>query len=114
MQNYTGASGNANGGIYAIGGNNNLSVDEVTIQSNPGGSGFYANGPVDNVDITNSRVSGHGPGARGIVIWNGLKSNINISSNWVSNNNCCGIELQDGDASGVTISGNYVDIGSRR
>jgi hypothetical protein len=112
IQNYTGASGNANGGIYAIGGNNNLSVDEVTIQSNPGGSGFYANGPVDNVDITNSRVSGHGPGARGIVIWNGLKSNINISNNWVSNNNCCGIELQDGDASGVTISGNYVDIGS--
>jgi hypothetical protein len=65
-------------------------------------------GPVDGFEVTNSTVSGHGPGARGIVIWNGFKQNVTISNNAVSNNNCCGIELQDGSASGVTISDNIL------
>ena len=33
------------------------------------------------------------------VIWNGFKTNINISGNTVINNSCCGMELQDGTAS---------------
>ncbi|MFN8331524.1 MAG: hypothetical protein U0T81_09960 [Saprospiraceae bacterium] len=57
-------------------------------------------------------VINHGHGARGIVLWNGLKTNIIISDNMVSNNSCCGIELQDGDASGVSITDNVIDIGS--
>ncbi|MGI2336924.1 MAG: right-handed parallel beta-helix repeat-containing protein, partial [Dehalogenimonas sp.] len=108
VQNFAGASGNADGGIYAIGGNNNLTIQHVTIQNNVGGSGFYANGPVDNVLIDDVTSSGHTVGARGIVIWNGLKSNITITNCEVFNNNCCGIELQDGTASGVTMTGNNV------
>ena len=112
VKNFAGASGNANAGIYAIGGNNSLLVDQVRIQDNvgagTGGSGFYANGPVNGVTITNVTSTGHIYGARGIVIWNGLKENINISNCHVYGNNCCGIELQDGTASGVTMSNNNV------
>lgn len=108
VKNYTGLSGNANAGIYGVGGNDNLLVDEVAIWNNVGGSGFYANGPVNNVTITHCTATGHTVGARGIVIWNGLKSNINISDNHVFGNNCCGIELQDGTATGVTMNNNNV------
>jgi hypothetical protein len=112
VQNFKGLSGNANGGIYAIGGNNNLLVEHVTIKDNrapsTSGSGFYANGPVTGVTLDYVTSTGHYPGARGIVIWNGLKSNITISNCHVYNNNCCGIELQDGFATGVTMNNNNV------
>jgi parallel beta-helix repeat protein len=108
VRNYAGSSGNTDGGIYANGGNNNLTVQNVTIQNNVGGSGFYANGPVDEVLLNYVTSSGHTVGARGIVIWNGLKSNITITNCEVFGNNCCGIELQDGSASGVTLSNNNV------
>ena len=36
------------------------------------------------------------------MIWNGFKTHITITNNIARNNNCCGIELQDGTASGVT------------
>ena len=112
VQNYTGTNGNSNAGIYGIGGNNHLMIDAVSLLNNTGGSGFYANGPVDGVTIQNSMVSNHGPGSRGIVIWNGFKQNILFHNNMVVNNNCCGIELQDGTASAVTVTQNTVDIGS--
>ena len=112
VMNFAGSSGNTHAGIRAVGGNNNLLVDQVRIQDNvgasTGGSGFYANGPVDGMTITNVTSTGHIYGARGIVIWNGLKENINISNNHVYGNNCCGIELQDGSASGVTMNNNNV------
>jgi parallel beta-helix repeat protein len=108
VQNFTGANGNSDAGIYAIGGNNNLDIEHVTIQNNVGGSGFYANGPVDNVVLDFVTSSGHTVAARGIVIWNGLKSNIRISNCQVFGNNCCGIELQDGSASGVIMTNNNV------
>ncbi|MBL7795651.1 MAG: right-handed parallel beta-helix repeat-containing protein, partial [Saprospiraceae bacterium] len=108
VRNYAGSSGNTDGGIYANGGNNNLTVQNVTIQNNVGGSGFYANGPVDEVLLNYVTSSGHTVGARGIVIWNGLKSNITITNCEVFGNNCCGIELQDGSASGVILSNNTV------
>lgn len=63
---------------------------------------------MDGVTINDCMVSGHTTGARGIVIWNGLKTHITITDNTVSNNNCCGIELQDGSASGVTIMDNIL------
>ncbi|MBK8485889.1 MAG: right-handed parallel beta-helix repeat-containing protein [Saprospiraceae bacterium] len=53
-------------------------------------------------------ATGHTISARGIVIWNGFKENITISNCHVYNNNCCGIELQDGTASGVTMTGNNI------
>ncbi len=111
IQNFSGASGNTDAGIYAAGGNNGLQVDDVVVKDNVGGSGIYANGPVDGVSITNSTIEGQTSGARGIVIWNGFKQNITITGNTLSNNNCCGIELQDGTASAVNISNNTIDIG---
>jgi len=108
VRNFAGVSPNSSAGIYGALGNSNLLVDNVQSLSNVGGAGFYANGPVQGVTITNSTFSGHTGGARGIVIWNGFKQNIVISNNIVTNNNCCGIELQDGTASGVTITGNTV------
>jgi hypothetical protein len=111
IQNFSGANGNSDAGIYAVGGNDGLEVDDVVIKDNVGGSGIYANGPVDGVTITNSKVEGQTSSARGIVIWNGFKQNITITGNTLSNNNCCGIELQDGTASAVNISNNIIDIG---
>ncbi|MCD4697458.1 MAG: right-handed parallel beta-helix repeat-containing protein, partial [Bacteroidales bacterium] len=108
IQNFLGANGLSDAGIYANSGNDNLTVEHVTIQNNVGGSGFYANGPLDNVTLDYVTSSGHTTGARGIVIWNGLKSNITITNCEVFNNNCCGIELQDGTASGVTMEYNNV------
>ncbi|MBN3034668.1 MAG: right-handed parallel beta-helix repeat-containing protein, partial [Bacteroidales bacterium] len=108
VRNFQGSNGNLHGGIYAIGGNNNLTVEHVTIHDNVGGSGFYANGPIDNVLLDYVTSFGHTVGARGIVIWNGYKSHITITNCHVYGNNCCGIELQDGTASGVTMNNNNV------
>jgi hypothetical protein len=108
VEDFAGTNGNIHAGLYAIGGNNNLTVQRVTLQNNVGGSGFYANGPIDNVLIDDVTASGHTNSARGIVIWNGLKTNITISNCEVFNNNCCGIELSDGDASAVTFTNNNI------
>jgi hypothetical protein len=108
VRNHQGANGNSNAGIYANGGNNNFTVNNSIIQNNTNGSGIYANGPVNGVTYTNNTISGHLVGARGIVIWNGLKENITITGNEVFNNNCCGIELQDGTGSGINVSNNNV------
>jgi hypothetical protein len=111
VKNYVGAGPNSYAGIYAIGGNNNLTVTDVDLDANVGGSGFYANGPITDVLLNNVDAHGHtnvAGAARGIVIWNGLKSNITITNCEVYNNNCCGIELQDGTATGVIMTGNYV------
>src|SRR5690606_15682934 len=111
IRNFAGTGPNQFAGIYGWGGNHDLLVERVTLKDNVGGSGFYANGPVDNVTLNDLDVSGHTAAfgaARGIVIWNGLKSNITITDCDVYNNNCCGIELQDGTASGVVMTGNNV------
>ncbi|MEZ4690460.1 MAG: hypothetical protein R3A12_09875 [Ignavibacteria bacterium] len=34
---------------HAIGGNDTLTISNVIIQNNVGGSGFYANGPINTV-----------------------------------------------------------------
>lgn len=90
---------------------NGLVLEDLTIDGNNGGAngyaGIYLNGPVDNVTMLNNSISNFTqPTSRGIVIWNGLKSNINIQGNTISNVNCCGIEMQDGTASAVNISNN--------
>ncbi len=109
VRNYVMSSSN-DGGIVGFGGNNNFTLQNAQVLNNSGGrAGVYLNGPVDTVLIDN--VTAHnnqGSPGRGIVIWNGYKSNITITNNDVRDTNCCGIELQDGTASGVTISGNTV------
>jgi len=91
-----------------------LFVEELTIVNNPSNHGIFCVNPsvVDDITITKSTVRNHGPGLRGIVIWDNLKTNITITDNTITNNSCCGIELQDGDASAVNISGNIINIGN--
>lgn len=111
IQNFAGNGPNGNAGVYAVGGNNNLTVKNTIIKDNVGGSGIYANGPINTVLFDGNSISGHtnvSGAARGIVIWNGLKENITITNNEVFNNNCCGIELQEGSATNVNISTNNV------
>ncbi|MEZ4887870.1 MAG: right-handed parallel beta-helix repeat-containing protein [Chitinophagales bacterium] len=104
--------------IYGIGGNNSTTIDNVEINNitcNAGtnGGGIYFNGPVNALTFNNISVTDINTAAggfpRGIVVWNGLKENITITNCTVSDNEgCCGIELQDGTATGVTITGNNV------
>ncbi|HRO17903.1 MAG TPA: right-handed parallel beta-helix repeat-containing protein [Ferruginibacter sp.] len=111
VRNHSGTGPNSYAGIYAAGNNNGIQVQTCTIKDNVGGSGFYANGPVNGVILNDLEISGHNNSfgaARGIVIWNGLKQNITISNCTVYNNNCCGIELQDGTATGVVLTNNNV------
>nr|MBK9653448.1 right-handed parallel beta-helix repeat-containing protein [Bacteroidota bacterium] len=66
--------------------------------------------PINGITFNGNTSSGHTMlgAARGIVIWNGLKENITITNCNVFGNNCCGIELQDGTATGVIMTGNNV------
>jgi hypothetical protein len=92
---------------------NGLRIENITINGNGGGAsahgGIYVNGNVNGVTITNNRVSNFAvASSRGIVLWNGFKQNITITGNTVENVNCCGIELQDGTASGFNMSNNTI------
>ena len=112
IKNYTGSSSD-HAGIAAAGANNNLTIHHVNVDGNlKGRGGIYVNGSsgIDNVSITHCEAQNHNDPSdqRGIVIWNGFKTNINISNNTVHDNTCCGIELQDGSASGVIINGNSI------
>jgi hypothetical protein len=98
-------------GVEANGQNHNSTFDELDVVDNviagSQGGGIYMNGSVENVTIDNCYA--YGNQNRGIVIWNGHKTNITITNNSVINGTgCCGIELQDGTASGVTMSNNDV------
>ncbi len=109
VRNYVMSSSN-DGGIVGSGGNNNFMLQNAQVLDNTGGrAGVFLNGPVDTV-LIDSVIAHNNQGSpgRGIVIWNGFKSNITITNNDVRSTNCCGIELQDGTASGVTMSGNTV------
>jgi hypothetical protein len=110
VRNYT-LSSSAHAGISASDANHGLTIQNCDIHDNAGGrGGIYVNGlsGIDNVLIDNVKSHDHPSGSRGIVIWNGIKSNITISNCEVYSNNCCGIELSDGTASGITMTGNNV------
>jgi hypothetical protein len=108
VQNTNGGSNDA--GIRVFAGCDGLVIDNVCVTNTPGRGGIYVDGDVDGVDITNCEVTGASVNGRGIVVWNGFKENINISNNNVHDiGGCCGIELQDGTASGVTMDGNTVE-----
>ncbi|HQU99879.1 MAG TPA: right-handed parallel beta-helix repeat-containing protein, partial [Bacteroidia bacterium] len=99
----------AHAGIAAQLSNNNLTVYKCDVYNNSGGrGGVYVNGPVNNVLIDSVKAHDHPAGSRGIVVWNGLKQNVTIQNCEVYNNNCCGIELQDGTASGINVLNNNV------
>jgi parallel beta-helix repeat protein len=99
------------GGICAIQNNHFTTITNTHVYSNTGVNclgGIYLNGigGINHVTISHNEAVNNT--SRGIVIWNGFKTNITITHNLVRNNNCCGIELQDGTASGVLIAHNTV------
>ena len=72
------------------------------------GGGIYLNGPIDNVAFVDNEVSTSA--ARALVVWNGFKTNIEFSGNYVHDIvGCCGLDLQDGSASGVRIVDNRIE-----
>lgn len=111
VQNTVGGSNDA--GIRVLTNCDDLAILNVCVVDAAGRGGIYVDGPVDGVTIDNCEVSGAGTNGRGIVVWNGFKENITITNNNVHDiSGCCGIELQDGDASAVTMSDNTVtDVG---
>jgi len=99
------------GGICAMQDNHFTTITNTHVYSNTGVTclgGIYLNGigGINHVTISHNEAVNNA--SRGIVIWNGFKTNITITHNLVRNNNCCGIELQDGTASGVLIAHNTV------
>jgi parallel beta-helix repeat protein len=99
------------GGVCAMQDNHFTTITNTHVYSNTGVNclgGIYLNGigGINHVTISHNEAVNNT--SRGIVIWNGFKTNITITHNLVRNNNCCGIELQDGTASGVLIAHNTV------
>ena len=101
---------NSGSGIYGRGGNKNLTIQNVQVYHNLGGTsaeaGIHLNGPIANVTLQG--IDAQYNSTRGIVIWNGRKENITVTDCIISNNNLSGLELQDGTASGVTITNNQI------
>jgi uncharacterized repeat protein (TIGR01451 family) len=78
-------------------------------QAGGGKGGIYFNGIAGLEDLTIRDSEVVSSGSRGIVVWNGFKRRISITGNTVRDlTGCCGIELQDGTASGVRIANNLV------
>lgn len=72
------------------------------------GGGTTAHPGIVDVTIENNEV--HSVGDRGIVVWDGIKQDVTIASNWVHDiAGCCGIELQDGAATGAVVIDNVVE-----
>lgn len=96
--------------IAANHGNDGLSVADNVVHG-CGGRGISVSGiavaGITNVSIERNEV--YATGDRGIVVWDGIKRDITISNNNVHDlAGCCGIELQDGTATGVTVTDNVV------
>ncbi|HMT30611.1 MAG TPA: right-handed parallel beta-helix repeat-containing protein, partial [Bacteroidia bacterium] len=107
IKNTVGGSDDA--GIRVHPGCNGLLIEDVCLVNTSGRGAIYVDGPVNGVNIEDCEVSGTGVNGRGITVWNGFKENITITGNNVHDiGGCCGIELQDGNASGVTMDGNTV------
>jgi len=98
--------------VHGVSGNHGLSIAQSVLH-HCADSGVWINGDVDYVTIDHNEVYdfgfGSGVAGRGIVIWNGAKRDITISNNHVHDGaGCCGIELQDGTATGAWITDNVV------
>jgi hypothetical protein len=77
------------------------------------GIAFAAGAGVSNLTIDHNEVRYTGllaSNGRGIVVWDGIKRDITITNNWVHDlAGCCGIELQDGAATGAIVTDNVVE-----
>jgi uncharacterized repeat protein (TIGR01451 family) len=97
--------------IAANQGNDGLAITENVIHGcgsrGISVSGIAATG-ITGVTIDHNEV--YATGDRGIVVWDGIKRDITITNNWVHDlAGCCGIELQDGAATGAIVTDNVVE-----
>ena len=85
------STGNSADGLFAsaIAGLSDLTID----------GGVYSDNANTGVTV---------PGGRGIVIWDGPKSNISITGVTANANGLVGIDINDGNVTSLTISGNTV------
>ncbi len=99
--------------VYASGGNHGSTISENVVH----GCGVHGiavadSGGIDDVTIDHNEVYATGLTAgngRGIVVWDGVKRDITITNNNVHDlSGCCGIELQDGTATGMTVTDNVI------
>lgn len=93
-------------GIETKASSDRFTVRNVNVNNCGGQGGIFVRGPVNTVLIENSASMINA--GRAIVVWDNFKQNITIQNNYVVLGGCCGIELQDGTASGVNINNNTV------
>ncbi|GAB3993635.1 hypothetical protein GCM10028807_29400 [Spirosoma daeguense] len=109
IKNQIGAGNNALGNGIRGQTNNNLTISGVISASNgTHGVILETSGTLTNVSVTNSTLASNGIGAggRGFIIFNQLKQNITLTNNLVINNGLSGIDINEGTATGLTITGN--------
>ena len=107
-----GVQGFVNGVSLAGGTYNNLTFTNVAAISNDVHGLLLGSNSLNNVSLNNVNASNNGlPGSngRGVYFTNGgTKTNISVIDGTFDNNNLVGIDVNDGSASGVTITGNEV------
>ncbi|MFN8519706.1 MAG: choice-of-anchor D domain-containing protein [Chloroflexota bacterium] len=103
-----------------LGGGSDSLLDGVSVlgveSTNNSGDGLFGSAiaGLSNVTITGGTYANNAntgttlPGGRGIVIWDGPKSNVSITNVTASNNGLVGIDINDGNVTGLTITGNTV------
>ncbi len=94
-------------GIYAnSAGCDGFFAERLQVLNCGGQAGIYISGDVNGVTIDD--VASLNNSGRAIAVWNNFKQNVTITNCYVVLGACCGIELQDGTASGVYIANNTI------
>ena len=110
VRNYTQINSSSGACIWGAESNHDTTIRRTIVHDcRTGRGGIYLAGgaAIDDIVIADNEV--FNADGRGIVIWDGAKTDIAITGNDVHDiGNCCGIELQDGTASGVQVTGNTV------
>lgn len=95
--------------VSAPQGNNGLLVEE-NITHDCGRHGIYVNGGGGIRDVTVRNNEVYAVGNRGIVVWNGKKTDITVSGNSIHGPiGSTAIGFEDGSATGIEITDNVID-----
>nr|WP_231134684.1 right-handed parallel beta-helix repeat-containing protein [Motilibacter deserti] len=90
----------------------NVTLEDASISSNCRHGIFMQAGTVGNLTVNRVTASSNGTagsGGRGILVINGVKTNVSITGGTFSGNALSGIDISDGNVSGLTVTGNTVE-----